>query len=647
MNIKLSKIVGVANEKSWSQVHDFKPEDRRQETHGQLMAALSFKAKKEEINISSFGTEIITRLQEMYYSNESKSIFKKVSQVMESLGGEFFNEVELEIVMMVVWKDILYAGKTEKGQVYLWRDGVLVKLLNGEGNEVVSGRIVGGDKLIGGTGEFFKITDNEQVKTVLEEEEITGIMESLATIIHGEEKNSQAAGVIVGVDEEEKVEEAIAGDEKKGEIKEEMDEEIGEERKEMKEKWSKRGSKGKKLIGTVKEQFGLAIGRVKGLLSKGRSGRVFIRGGGVKRQKSAATVALVLVVVFGLSLVLAGRKRARSKKQAEYQAVVEEVKYKYDEAVGLIELNPLRAKSLLKDSQERIELYKIESEEKLSDELEELVVKIEEVLGQVQKEYELESATEWFDFSLVKDGFKASDWELEDEEVLVWDKDSKIVVLLNLETKASRVVIGGDEIEKGKLVGLAGERGMVVSGSQVSVVDTGDDEVVAEIGADEWEKIVDAVGFGGNLYLLDSNEEGQIWKYLGVSSGLSSKRSYLKADSLDLSEAVSMAIDASVWVLFSDGTIVKYTRGVKDAFVVSGLDQAFEEPKKIFTSPEVEYLYVLDQKKTRVVVIDKAGEYKAQYVWQGIAGVDDLVVSEELGKIFLLTGEKVFVIELK
>jgi len=49
----------------------------------------------------------------------------------------------------------------------------------------------------------------------------------------------------------------------------------------------------------------------------------------------------------------------------------------------------------------------------------------------------------------------------------------------------------------------------------------------------------------------------------------------------------------------------------------------------------------------RVVVIGKTGEYEAQYRWPGLAGVKDLVVSEELSKMYLLTGEKVFVIELK
>ncbi|HKZ35712.1 MAG TPA: hypothetical protein VJ242_03270, partial [Patescibacteria group bacterium] len=122
---------------------------------------------------------------------------------------------------------------------------------------------------------------------------------------------------------------------------------------------------------------------------------------------------------------------------------------------------------------------------------------------------------------------------------------------------------------------------------------------------------------------------------------------YLKGEDLDLSSAVSMAIDGSVWVLFSDGTIVKYVRGVKDVFVVTGLDEALVEPIKIYTSPEVDNLYILDRQSTRVVVIGKNGEYQSQHRWPGVAGAKDLVVSEELKKILFLTGEKVFSLDLQ
>ena len=41
------------------------------------------------------------------------------------------------------------------------------------------------------------------------------------------------------------------------------------------------------------------------------------------------------------------------------------------------------------------------------------------------------------------------------------------------------------------------------------------------------------------------------------------------------------------------------------------------------------------------------GEFEAAYVWPGIAGVQDLAVSEEEKKIFLLEGSKVYQLEIR
>ncbi len=628
MELKTSKIVGAANQTTWSQVHVFPPQpeagqplaEEKLQSHGQLLAALSFKAKHEGIEVSSFGTEIIKRLQEMYYSNESEKVIKKVAQTMESLAAEFLSEVELNLVLAVVWQDFLYCGKAGGGQVYLKRGEALVKLLSeAEETTVVSGSLKDQDKLLIGTGQFFRIVPEETLKPIMEQTDDQQAEEALAGIVHGHETNSQTAAVLVRAGKQLEV---------KAEAEPATEEVIGvKEENKWRVKWQ-----------TLAEKGWLWLRRFK------------VRGGGLnlrKQQKSAATVALVLVLVFGVSLVLAGRKRQKTKAETRYQAVVEEVRYKYDEAKGLLSLNPLRAKSLLKDSQALMTQYETESGKELSGELKDYQLKIEETLGSVQREYQLESAQEWYDFGLVKEGFKGSDWESEENEALVWDAVSRSLVSLNLETKAAKVVLGGDKLSGGELVGLAGERGLVVSKDRVTVVEVKEGKVVAEVGADGWGTIQDAVGFGGNLYLLDKTVKGQIWKYLGVEAGLSGKRSYLKGESYDLSEAVSMAIDGSVWVLFSDGTIAKYVQGVKDVFVVAGLDKAFDEPVKIFTSPETESVYILDRKNTRVVVIAKNGEYKAQYVWPGIAGVKDLIVNETQKKIFLLTGEKIFTVELK
>lgn len=606
MNLSVAKIVGSLSDTSWSQVHAFVPDDEaRLESHGGLLAAISFKAKAE-IEISSFGSEIVKRLQEIYYSNEAGSLLKKLSQTIETLPAEFLDQVELEIVALVVWKDFLYAARNDGGQVWILRDEALVKLFNVSpgGIATISGKLVLGDALVAATSQFGQLVPEGSLQAEMGQETAAAAAESLTAQVHGHTNNSQAAAVVIKA--------------------------------------------GSKSVGPSEGPKPDYFQKFRELLSRFKPKRkleIFVGSKGSKTRRLSLTIGVVLLLVFGLSLVLSGRKRQNEERQQAYQAIIDEVNYKLDEANNLLTLNPLRAKSLLQESNTRIQEYK-EKEKKVSQEVLALEQKVAAALEQTQREYSVE-AVEWYDFDLVKEGFRGQAWDLSETELLVWDGASKTAVLLNLENKAAEIIISGESLGEVKSIGLTEGRGFVVAPDKVTVINTLKQEQVAQVDADGWRNIATARGFGSNLYLLDSAADGQIWKYLGLDDGLSGKRSYLVGETFDLSEAVDMAIDGSVWVLFSDGTIVKYTQGKKDAFQMIGLDQPFGEAVKLFTSPEVEHLYVIDRANTRVVVLDKSGEYAAQYQWSGIAGVKDFVVWEALGKMFFLTGEKVFTVELK
>lgn len=604
MNLMIAKIVGSLSDTGWSQVHSFKPEDEAKlNSHGELLAAVSFKAKTE-IEISSFGSEIVKRLQEIYYSHEAGSVLKKLSQTCETLAAEWLDQVELEIVALVIWRDYLYAAKNSGGQVWLKRGDALVKLFAEAGQANVSGKLEPGDSVVAATSQLERLVPEGSLKAALGQATTAAVGESLTAQVHGHDNNSQAAAIVL------KTEALIAPPQIKV-------------NREYKQKLLE-------LISRFKPR---------------RKIEIFAGPRVDKRRRSALTVALILLAIFVLSLFLSGRKKQGESRRQAYQSVVDEVNYKLDEANSLLTLNPLRAKSLLQESNLRIKEYK-DKEKKPGQEILDLETKIAAALEQARREYAV-TAAEWYDFDLIAEGFRGQKWDLSGSEVLVWDQADFTAVLLNLATKAAKVAVSGEDFGQVSTIGLTDERGFIVAQDKVSVVDTAKEKTVAAVEADGWKRITAARGFGGNLYLLDASQNGQIWKYLGLNDGLSGKKSYLAGDGLDLSQAVDMAVDGSVWVLFSDGTIVKYTQGRKDPFQAIGLDQSFGEAIKLFTGPEAERLYVLDRANTRVVVLDKSGEYAAQYSWGGIAGVKDFVVSEELGKIFLLTGEKVFTIDLK
>jgi len=144
------------------------------------------------------------------------------------------------------------------------------------------------------------------------------------------------------------------------------------------------------------------------------------------------------------------------------------------------------------------------------------------------------------------------------------------------------------------------------------------------------------------------DKRGEILRYRAAGNGYGSKQGWLASGvEPDFSKVVSMAIDGSIWVLTSSGKIEKYSQGTGVAVEIKGIDVPLAEPTAIYTDGELESAYVLDKGNKRVVEIDKEGEYRAQYRFEGIVDATDMVVAKEEGKILLLVESKIYQLELQ
>lgn len=151
--------------------------------------------------------------------------------------------------------------------------------------------------------------------------------------------------------------------------------------------------------------------------------------------------------------------------------------------------------------------------------------------------------------------------------------------------------------------------------------------------------------FLGNLYILDT-KNNQILKY--AQSGADFAKSiYFSGATVDLAKGVSMAIDGSVWVLQSDGTILKFTRSKPDTFALSNLDKSLSNPTKIFTNADTSSLYVLDSGNSRIVQIGKDGALQNQYGNKLFQTAKDLTISESSKKGYVLQDGKIWEFALK
>lgn len=161
---------------------------------------------------------------------------------------------------------------------------------------------------------------------------------------------------------------------------------------------------------------------------------------------------------------------------------------------------------------------------------------------------------------------------------------------------------------------------------------------------------VAASSFFGNLYILDP-QGNRLWRYLPTADGYNAApESYFPPEQLiDLSGAVDMAIDGSIYVLFKDGRVNKFTSGQQVEFSLSGLDIPLSNPVSIFTAPdeEVQHVYVADAGNQRIVQFNKDGSFVRQFKPRSeeavtFANLQDIFVDELSGRLYVLDSNNLY-----
>ncbi len=136
--------------------------------------------------------------------------------------------------------------------------------------------------------------------------------------------------------------------------------------------------------------------------------------------------------------------------------------------------------------------------------------------------------------------------------------------------------------------------------------------------------VSDADIYNSRLYVLDA-AHNRIMRHPAVDTGFGQAQGYLK-DGTDLSQAVSMAIDGSVYVLRKDGSISRIVKGLQEQFAVSPADPPVTAPLRLRTEKESD-LFVLDSSPARILRYNKkTGVLMAQYVNDALKGATDFAI---------------------
>ena len=357
-----------------------------------------------------------------------------------------------------------------------------------------------------------------------------------------------------------------------------------------------------------------------------------------KQKTLTFVIVFILGIVLFWSVGLGYQRRSQENNQKKINLSKDLINQKLDQAEQVAFLNMSSAVNLLNDS--KVELEKLKKEvgtknNQISN-IEKLISNMEnKILKKEEKNY-----TEFFDLSVDNKDAKGDKFYLFNGRLLILDRNNGVLFDFSLDSKSldkDQV----NEIKKSIFISLFEEKKyFFVEGVGVYQIADGKTKKVIENDKD-WGKIIDLEVFNGNIYLLDQ-EKNEIYKYLVIDSGFSTKNPYFQSgQEIDLSKIDSLAIDGSIY-LAGDSVMVKYTSGLRDEFKTNLPDDGVNMTK-IFTNRNLEKVYGWDKKRGTVYIMGKNGDYQEQVNSKILSTGTDFVVYKD--SIYVLQGSKIYKIE--
>lgn len=329
------------------------------------------------------------------------------------------------------------------------------------------------------------------------------------------------------------------------------------------------------------------------------------------KQKIFLTIAVVLAVVFIGAIYFSLQKKQTTQNTALFSQLFTPAEKKYEEGQGLKDLNPSLAHDDFVQAQQMLEGAKGKFPQNSSEEkqIQTLLNNIQTALGPNTTPAQTTAATK---VDVSTSPLLAFALKHTDASYFSQDDSNFYFADSNGITKVAKS-----------------------GGTNKQIIENGGD----------WKTLGGFQTYLGNMYIVDTADG--VDKYPVTASGFGNKAAYFTGNTPDLSQAVSMAIDGSLWILTKDATILKYTKGSKDSFTISGLTTPLSHPTHIVTTVDDDNVYILDNGNARLVVLKKDGSFVAEYANAVMKQATQVDVNESGKKAYVLSGGNVYEISLK
>ena len=623
-NIVSAKISGIPNEFGWTQVHEFKPEEEEKLLkRGHLFAVFSTKKKEEGLDSVTAGRELLSRLHEEYFGNMDTQAFIALKNAVSKVSGEFSKTWgDVEIATVVVLEDVVYSAAVGGGKVAIYRDGAIATILESTDVETIaaSGYPKEGDYIVLGSRLFFENIPFGTLKASLEGPDLSASIESLAPQVSANENSGNMGAVVIGFGKK-IILEAIT-----------------------------QAPQIKESASVVKSNtltfFQNTIKKITALAEKVIPERkIYVREKRLDDQvgvgrKTTFYVGIILLILLFVSIGFGIKQNLVKRHKATYQGELTQATNSLNEAETIFSTDPKRARELFLDSQTKVgDLLSRKIEDK---ELSLLNERVKEKEGEILGIYKEEPSL-YLDLSLLSSGFSGDKVIFSGGNIFVYDKNGKKIVKIGIDTKKTQIVAGPEQVDGSGDIFAYQDSVYGVFPDGIYSLGTAKKKVIDK----DWQGDIFAYAYTGNTYILDK-VANIIWRYQGSGDGFGAKQSWIAPKiTPDFKNAKQIVIDGTIWILSDPFNVSRFSQGSPQAFKPQGVSPAIEGITAIHSNEENKYLYLLDKEGGRIVVLEKNGNYKAQYQSDKFKEGTGIIVSEKTSKAIILTKEKLIQVDLK
>lgn len=359
------------------------------------------------------------------------------------------------------------------------------------------------------------------------------------------------------------------------------------------------------------------------------------------RRKKALTplFGLVLLILLIISITIGVNKKKKEEKAKDISKKITEIQDLISGAKGFSDSSQARAYLLdaKNKANELILTYPDDSE--VIDIQNAVNLSFSQIAGIIEK-----NANMYLDLGLIASNFKGDGMAMSSDYLAIFDNNEKRIVSIEIENKKTKTVSNSDLIPSVLGISVYDERIFVQSRDGIREVTN---SVELFIKSDDWnsENIIFKL-FAGNIYIIDKINN-KIYRYIGVRGGFLEKEDWLAPGiTADFKDAIDMAIDGSIWILYSDGDVWAYLQGAPQKLNIN-YPESISKNLKFYTDENYEEFYVLDSDNGRIFEFSKNGEYKKEYLSNDLRQAQSFVVSQKTQKIIFLKDSKLWEIDMQ